>query len=451
MHVVIVGNGIAGMEAALAVRARQPGWDITIVSEESDHLLARTALMYVFTGQMRAVDIEPLERDAYVRHRLRRVRGRAIGIDTAKKRLRLAGETTSLDYDRLLVACGSRPRPGPWPGAELRGVGSFVTMSDLAWLEREARGDAPLVDVPAGDARSPYARRAAAATTRGHHATKPVVIGGGLIGIEVAEILAAEKLAPRFVMRDEWFWPMALDAREAGWIAEHMRAHGVQVELEADVVRLDGDAHGLVTHVVTKDARHEADVVVVAIGVVPNTDWLDGALPLEPKSGAIVVDEGLATSVPDVFAAGDCAGVRWWDGTVRPEQLWYTARDQGRIAGARLAGESAMYARGTWYNSAKLFDVEYTTVGRVGADLPAERTLFLEERGAVRSTVRLVSSEERFVGANLLGRRWDHSVLAEWIDEGRTLDWVISHLLEASFDTELVPPLRAARQAWAES
>ena len=330
------------------------------------------------------------------------------------------------------------------------GVGAFVTLGDLAWLMREARADgASDTERDTSPAGSPYARRPVAAEVRGRPASQPIVIGGGLIGIEVAEILAAEGLRPRFVIRDEWFWPMALEAREAAWIADHMRAHGVDVLLDAEVRRLEGDARGVVTTVVTDGGALATDLVVIAIGVVPNTAWLGSSVSRDASTGAIVVDDGMATSIPDVYAAGDCAAVRWWDGSVRPEQLWYTARDQGRVAGARLAGQRATYARGTWYNSAKLFDVEYTTVGLVGASLPQERSFFFEERGAVRSTTRIVSSEGRFVGANLLGRRWDHSVMRAWIDEQRSAQWVLDHLREAAFDTEFVPPLTAP--TWAES
>ncbi len=83
MRIVIIGNGVAGMEAALAVREREPGWDITIISEESDHFFSRTALMWVFSGQMSHRDIEPLERDVYERLGFRRVRARATGVDTS--------------------------------------------------------------------------------------------------------------------------------------------------------------------------------------------------------------------------------------------------------------------------------------------------------------------------------------------------------------------------------
>ena len=106
MRIVIIGNGVAGMEAALAVRKREPTWEITLISEESDHFFSRTALMWVFSGQMSHRDIEPLERDAYERLGFRRVRARAIGIDSVNRRVPLAGGQRSIPYDRLLIASG---------------------------------------------------------------------------------------------------------------------------------------------------------------------------------------------------------------------------------------------------------------------------------------------------------------------------------------------------------
>ena len=174
MRVVIVGNGVAGIEAALAIRAREPDADVTIVSEESDHFFSRTALMWVVSGQLSHRCIEPHERDLYARLRFTRVRRRATGIDLARRELRLA-DAEPLPYDRLLIACGSKPRPAPWPGAELDGVGHFVTLQDLEWLEEElhggpSRGGRP----PNADAHlasttpdSPYRRRPSGWKARG--------------------------------------------------------------------------------------------------------------------------------------------------------------------------------------------------------------------------------------------------------------------------------------------
>ena len=452
MRVVIIGNGVAGMEAALAIRAREPETDITLVSEESDHFFSRTALMWVFSGQMSHRDIEPLERDVYERSGFRRVRARAIRIDVDAHQVVLAGGHAPLQYDRLLIACGSRPRPGPWPGSDARGVGHFVTLQDLHWYECELLGKDAATEPPRADAHlaattndSPYRFREVASEARGSLGTRPSVIGGGLIGIEAVEVAVAAGLRPRFFIREEWFWPIALDGRESTWISERMGEHGVDVHLQHDVEELETDAQGNLAAIRTNQGRFESDCAVVAIGVIPNTEWLrESDIQIDDRGG-IVVDGSLRTNAPDVFAAGDCTSVRWFDGSSRPEQLWYTARDQGRVAARGILGDDARYARGTWYNSAKLMDIEYTTAGLVNFALEDERNWFFEERGKVRSTSRIVTQGERVVGFNMLGRRWDHSVFIRWIEERRELAWVLKHLNEAAFDTEFVPPLRIPR------
>ena len=148
------------MEAALAVRAREPSWEITLISEESDHFFSRTALMWVFSGQMSHRDIEPLERDAYERLGFAGCRARATGVDSVGT-VRWLGGRAPVAYERLLIASGSSPRPGPWPGSDARGVGHFVTLQDLDWYEREVHGG-----TSAAQAR-PAPMRTSGATTAG--------------------------------------------------------------------------------------------------------------------------------------------------------------------------------------------------------------------------------------------------------------------------------------------
>lgn len=456
MHIVIVGNGVAGVEAALTLRRLVPDWDVTVVSEESDHFFSRTALMWVFCGQLSHRDIEPYERDLYARLGLHRVRARATGLDPDRRVLELGGEPGELRYDRLLIACGSRPRGGPWPGSELRGVGHFVTIQDLEWFEKEVHGGPNLAGrpprpdhhLPVSDAQSPYYPREVAAERRSRLCREPAVVGGGLIGIEAVEVLLAAGHRPHFFIREEWFWPMAINRAESTWIAERMREHGVQVHLEHNLERIEGDGDGNISRIHTDQGSYDADLLVVTIGVRPNTEWLEeSGLQLAERSRGIQVDPSLTTNYPNVFAAGDCAVVPWFDGESRPEQLWYTARDQGRVAGQRLAGLPASHDRGIWYNSAKLMDMEYTTAGFVNLGLKGEQEWYYEEAGKVRSTTRIVVKDGRVIGFNLLGRRWDHNVLKRWIRERRTLEWVLTHLNEASFDTEFVPPLVIPRDA----
>jgi NAD(P)H-nitrite reductase large subunit len=259
----------------------------------------------------------------------------------------------------------------------------------------------------------------------------------------VVEVLHRAGVEVHFLIMEDWYWPLALDQREARWMAEVMKAKGVHVHLQTQVEEFLADEQGLVRGVRTKDSQQlDCELAVITIGVVPNTQWLEGSgIALDERFKGIAVDEGLATSAPEVFAAGDCATVRWFNSAQRPEQLWYTSRAQGRVAGRRLLGDQATYQRGTFYNSAKFMDVEYTTAGLVNFNLPGETDWFHEEQGEVRSTTRLVLQDEKVVGFNMLGRRWNHEVLVRWIEERRTRDYVLDHLHEALYDAEFTPPL----------
>jgi NADPH-dependent 2,4-dienoyl-CoA reductase/sulfur reductase-like enzyme len=416
VHYAIVGNGVAGMEAALALRAREEAARVSIVSEEHDHLFSRPALMYVFAGQMRLEDTEPYDRGLYGRMRFDRVSGRVASVDAGGHTLVFA-DGRRLVYDRLLLAVGSRGRPAPWPGAEGPGLHYFVTLRDLAALDREAR-----------------------------KGMRAAVVGGGLIGVEVAEILHDRGLRVTFVVREEWYFPVALDRRESAIVAEHLRGHGVDVRLGATVAEVRRGADGGVRGAgLAGGEAIEADLVAATIGVVPNTAFLGDSAVRLAANGAVETDEALRTSAPDVWAAGDCANVTWFDGTRRPEQLWYTARDQGRLAARSMLGDDIAYRRGPLYNSAKFFDLEYTTAGHVPVGLgrdgrpvapePGLATWFQRVPGRPESQ-RIVVKDGRVVGFNMLGSRWNHELFLEWIEERRPLDWVVKRLGEAQFDEE---------------
>ncbi len=422
MHHLLLGNGVAGMEAALALRERDSEARITIVSAEHDHFFSRPALMYVFAGQMSVRDTEPYDRGLYERMRFERRSGRATAVDAPGHAV-VFEDGSRLAYDRLLLAVGSKARPAPWPGAQGPGLHSFVTLRDLEALDQEARAG-----------------------------MRAVVVGGGLIGVEVAEVLRHRGLHVSFVVRDGFYFPAALDREEAALVAEPMRAHGVDVRFGALVEAVGRDEDGRLGAVRLADGGEvAADLLVCTIGVVPNTAFLAGSAVALSGDGAVETDDALRATAPDVWAAGDCANVTWLDGSRRPEQLWYTARDQGRVAARSMLGDDVTYRRGAFYNSAKFFDLEWTTAGWVPATVgpdgrpveapPGLRTWFQRVPGRLESQ-RIVVRDDRVVGFNMLGSRWDHALLLEWIEERRPLDWVLRRLGEAQFDEELSPRFR---------
>jgi len=430
MHYAIVGNGVAGIEAALVLRRREPDSQITLISEEHDHFFSRPALMYVLCGQVTLEGTEPYDRGLYQRMGFERRKARVRALDAGSRKLELEGGG-SLSYDRLLLAVGSRARPAPWPGSEGPGVHYFVRLSDLEGLDRDARAG-----------------------------MRAVVIGGGLVGVEVAEILHDRGIHVTFVIRENWYFPLALNEPEATLVAEHMRDHGIDVRLGVNALEISrgDDGRPRAVAVEGSDGKQElpCELVVTSIGVVPNTGFLkESGLELS-RGGAIETDDSLKTNLPDVWAAGDCATVTWFDGSRRPEQLWYTARDQGRAAAASMLGDETTYRRSTWYNSAKFFDIEYTTAGWVPALLnwdnaasdpgPDVKCWFQRIPGRFESQ-RVVCQGDHVVGFNMLGSRWNHDRLLEWIHERRDLDYVLRHLGEAQFDEELARRFKVLPEA----
>lgn len=407
-HYVIVGNGVAGINATGVIRRRDDSAEITIISSESDHFFARTALMYVQCGQMSEEDIRPFGSDHYEQMRFNRVRGRVTTLNADDQSLKLE-DGRNVDYDSLLIASGSVPRMADWPGQDLDGVGNFVTWQNLEWMREKAA----------------ISERA-------------VIVGGGLIGVEVAEVLLKAGLEVTMVIREDWYWPIALDRREGEMIQQHMERHGCKLLLKTECQEVVGSGGKVVGLKTNHGDVIDCDMVVFTIGVVPQTNWLrDSGLELG-NSGGIVVDDQLKTNLPDIWAAGDCASVVWFNGVRRPEQLWYTSRDQGLIAGANMCGSEKVYRRGILYNSAKFFDVEYTTAGLVNFNLDGEQNWYHREPGTCYSMRITYLPDNRVVGFNMLGRRWDHRVLTCWVDEKRSLGWVLRHLGEALFDEEFM-------------
>lgn len=415
-HHVIVGNSIAGIEAAITLRNRDRSAQITVISAEHPHPFARVSLMYLFCGQLSIKDTQFYPEDLYDRMRFERVTDRVAAVDAARRLLTLASGAT-LAFDTLLLAVGSTARKLPWPKAYTdvglpRFLHHFVTLADLHALDAAAK---PNMSV--------------------------AVIGGGLIGVEAAEVLHQRGLRTHFLIREPWYFPVALDARESSMVAEHIRRHGVDCQTDAPVTGFE--RMGSKVRLAGPDI--EVDLVVGAIGVEPATAFLAGSgIALNAESGGVETRDNLeSTTCPGVFAAGDCAQVAWLDGTRRPEQLWYTSRDQGRLAAAAMLGDDVCYRRGTWYNSAKFFDVEYTTAGF----LPPERTAISAgwqtwfQRAPDRAeSQRIVLRNGAVKGFNGLGGRWNHNLWMEWIQQRRSLEWVLSHMNESRFDEEFTKP-----------
>ncbi|TGE28909.1 NAD(P)/FAD-dependent oxidoreductase [Hymenobacter metallicola] len=409
MRLLIIGNGITGVTAALTVRRLQPEAQITLVSDESAHHYSRTALMYVYMGHLRPQDIKPYEDWFWTENRLTLVEATATGLDVEQRQVSLSSGQT-LAYDKLLLATGSVSRWADWPGQHLRGVQGLYGLPDLARMEETTRG-----------------------IRRG------VVVGGGLIGVELAEMLHSRGIAATVLVRDAHYWGSVLPAAEARLIDQQFEESRVEVRYQTELAEILGDADGRVRAVRTTAGEELAcDWVGLATGVTPNLALVQGTA-VETDRG-ILVDELLQTSVPHVYAAGDCAQHRQpGQHEVPIEQLWYTGRMQGETVAHTLCGRPTPYRRGVWFNSAKFFNLEYQTYGRVPASPQTDLATFYWEHPSGYHALRINfenSAGFAVTGFNALGLRLRQAVCEQWIAARTPVREVMAALGAANFDPE---------------
>ncbi len=413
-HIVILGNGIAGITAARELRKRTDN-AITVISAETPHFFSRTALMYVYMGHMEYHHIKPYEDWFWAKNRIDLVQNTVQSVDFANKLLNYADGQT-LTYDVLILAVGSAPNMAGWPGQDLRGIQGLYGKPDLDRMEADTKG-----------------------------ITHAAVVGGGLIGIELCEMMYSRGIQVSFLVREKTFWNTVLPAEESAMVTRHIRAHHIDLRTETELAEFQDDGTGRVGALLTKAGKTiPVQFAGVSIGVHPNINMLKGTA-LETDRG-ILVNPFLETNLPDVYAIGDCVQHRMPPAGRKPlEQIWYTGRIMGETVAQTITGTPTIYKPGVFFNSAKFFDIEYQTYGNVPAFLPdrADGPLGSEESFywqhdtkniALRINYR--STDHAVTGMNVLGMRQRQTVWQDWIAGSQTIRHVMEHLPEANFDPE---------------
>ena len=412
-NIVIIGNGIAGVSAARHIR-KLSDKRIIVVSAETDYFFSRTALMYVYMGHMKFDYIQPYEHWFWEKNRIELVRAYVNNVDTENKQLLLDGSRT-LGYDKLIIATGSKPNKFGWPGQDLHGVQGLYSKQDLDLLEINA----PNKEV----------------------CKRAVIVGGGLIGIELAEMLRSRDIPVTFLVRESSFWNGVLPDGESQLINEHIKEHHIDLRLATNLKEIVADENGKVKSVIIEDTGEElaCDMVGLTAGVTPNIDFLkDSGIEL---GRGVKVNRFLETNTKDIYAIGDCAEQHQAIGNRRPiEAVWYTGRMMGETVAQTICGNKLAYQPGHWFNSAKFLDIEYQTYGwvfgRKGKQEYEEQFHWRHKTEKICITISFHKDSKEFLGINTFGIRMRHEVFDRWLTEKKDVDYVITHLADANFDPE---------------
>ncbi|TDF41978.1 NAD(P)/FAD-dependent oxidoreductase [Alteromonadaceae bacterium M269] len=405
-RLVIIGNGVAGVTVARHVRKRSDR-EILIISSETKYHFSRTALMYIFMGHMKYEHTKPYEDYFWKKNRIDLKQDLVSDIDTNAKKLTLAsGE--EVEYDDLVLATGSKSNKFGWPGQDLPGVQGLFSYQDLELMEENCK-----------------------------NAKHAVLVGGGLIGIEMAEMLITRGIDVTFLVMEDRFWGNILPYEESRLIQRHAEEHGVTFRLETQLKEIVAGDDGRAKSVITSNGEEIAcDFVGLSAGVHPNIGVVSQS-DIEVGRG-ILVNDYLETNIPNVYAVGDCAEIKVEEGRNRIEPLWYTGKMQGEALGKTIAGQRTKYERGIWFNSAKFFDIEYQTYGFIPNSPQDNISSFYWQHPDKELCIRInyESDTQVVTGINTFGIRMRHEVWDKWLANQCTIKYVLQHLRDANFDPE---------------
>lgn len=414
--IVVIGNGISGITAARHIRKRSQD-QIVVISKESDHFFSRTALMYIYMGHMRYEDTKPYEDWFWSKNRIELVRGEVATIDFDHQRLTCnpvgsdtKGPDAEINYDQLIIATGSQPNKFGWKGQDLNHVQGLYSLQDLQNLE----------------AISPEIEHG-------------VIVGGGLIGIELAEMLHSRNKEVTMIVREQNYWDNVLPPEEAKMVNHQIQINGINLHLETQLDEIIGDSLDRVQAVRTNTGREiPCQFVGLTAGVHPNIGWMGKDSPLETDRG-VLVDEYLQTNIPRVYAIGDCAQLRTPPENRQPiEPIWYTGRIMGETVAHTITGNPTVYAPGPWFNSAKFFDLEYQVYGLVPNRIHEPYESFYWQHPSEELALRMVyhAKNRQLVGINALGIRLKMETCMDWLRRKTTVDEAIRDIRTAHFDAE---------------
>jgi len=397
---IIIGTGVAGYSAAETLRTLDPSAEILLISDDPYGFYSRPGLAYFLTGEIPEKQLFLFSKNGRLNLNIQHIKARVTRFDPKTHTIK-TDTAGSLPYGRLLLATGASAVPLDIPGAKLRGVVKLDNLEDTKNILSLVR-----------------------------HTKTAVVVGGGVVAVELVEGLLAQGIKIHYFLRGDWFWSNVLGESEARMVERHLSHDEVTMHHNTEIAEILGK-RGKVTGVRTATGIIiNCDMVAVGIGVKPCME-LARTAGLKTDRG-ILADEYLQTSDSDIFAAGDVAQI--FDpltGHSSLDNLWYPGRKQGRIAAMNMAGQKQIYRRTVAVNVLLLAGVMTTIIGAIGSNREGGQPYttrgsseswqqlpdtIASENGTDISHLRLMVGEEKLLGALVMGDQKISGPLREMIN-----------------------------------
>jgi len=331
MDYLIIGNGVAGTEAALEIRKHDAEGTVTLVSESRHQFYYRPRVIEYLGGSVSVDTITLYRDDLYRSKNIQTILDTRIVqiLPDEKKAIDCTGN--AFTYDKLLLATGARPAIPPVNGTNLPGVFTLRGITDADEIMRYCRDVSDIV-----------------------------VIGGGLLGLETASSMYREGRNVTVIEFFEWLLPRQLDRTGGKILKEKLEEQGLSFILNDSVASIEGD--GKTEKIILKSGNEiKADAVILSAGIKGRNELaMDAGINI---NNGIVVNDYLETSVTDIYAAGDPAEHA---GCIYG--IWPAAREQGKIAGMNMAGIPTPYSKTMVSNVLKITGIDLYSAGEFNAE-----------------------------------------------------------------------------------
>ena len=360
--IIIIGGGIAGLTAADAARSASPGAGVTMVHKEPDLPYNRLNLTRLIAGEIEESTLTLHDASWYSENRIEPVCGDVLAINPAERQITLKSGK-ALEYSSLVIATGASPFLPPIPGVDKSRVMTLRTIGD--------------------------ARKILGSVREG---TKCVCIGGGLLGIELAAGLRKRGASVAILENSEWILSRQLVKPAGTLLRERIEELGIEVHCSAEVKQILGTT-AAEDVLLESGERLEAELVAISAGVRPNTA-LAAACGLSVGRG-LKVDDRMATSDPNIYAAGDVAE---YEG--QTFGLWPIAMSQGAVAGANAAGADEIYRATPPPAFLKVVGVDVFSIGDF---MPKDSASSIFDMTGSGTYLSLTVKSGTLTGANMVG------------------------------------------------
>lgn len=389
MHVVIIGNGVAGNTAASAIRAVSKEIPITMISQEPfpEYSACVLSKKYI-SGEMRRDEVFLKNFTDYSKENIRTLFGqKARGLDIGNKKVLL--ESESISYDKVIIATGGKPMVPPIEGIDKKGIFTLKSLEDA-------------------DRIYSYSGR------------KSVVIGAGPIGIEVSISLKKRGWEVSLVELLEWVLPRAFDEKPSLILRKIIEDYGIEVLTGERAVKFGGNSR--VHSVITNKREIECDMAILVLGMRPEVELAQKAGVEIGNLGGIKVNEEMMTNVEGIYACGDCVQAR---DIISSEDilslLWHNAKQQGEVAGYNSVGIKRRYPGAMNITGIDIFGTYAVSIGHTMDRFKGARLEIIESEDG-RYYHRLLIVDGILVGIQSVDKPEDMGPLLSAIRRGDSLE-----------------------------